>query len=115
MSEKIHYHGYSIRLQPGVRDEYIRYHQNVWKEVEDTMHKAGVVEYRIFITGDDQLFSVIGFREGCDMASFVKENEKVEACCRWDELMSPMQKKCDFAKETEWWAELPMVYDLNKE
>ena len=115
MSEKIHYRGYSIRLQPGVRDEYIRNHQNVWKEVEDNMRKAGVVEYRIFITGDDQLFSVIGFREGCDMATLVKENKKVEACCQWDKLMALMQKKCDFAQVDEWWAELTQVYDLNKE
>lgn len=79
------------------------------------MRKAGVVEYRIFITGDDQLFSLIGFREGCDMANLIEENKKVDACCRWDELMSTMQKKCDFAKKGEWWAELTQVYHLQKE
>lgn len=108
------YKGYSIRIKPECREKYIYHHANIWKEVEDTMKDAGVVDYKIYMAEDCQLFAIIAFREGCDMHSLIEANNRVDKCIEWDELMSSMQIPCGFAKTGEWWAELDKVYDMSR-
>ncbi|WP_433696157.1 L-rhamnose mutarotase [Paraburkholderia phenoliruptrix] len=47
-------------LNPGMREEYERRHAQIWPELVDALHNAGVREYRIFFdAGNDHLFAVL--------------------------------------------------------
>jgi L-rhamnose mutarotase len=47
-------------LKPGMREEYERRHAQIWPELVDALHNAGVRDYRIFFDpGSDHLFAVL--------------------------------------------------------
>ena len=47
-------------LNPGMRDEYERRHQQIWPELVDALQQAGVRDYRIFfVAGTHHLFAVL--------------------------------------------------------
>ena len=47
-------------LNPGMREEYERRHQNIWPELVDALHNAGVRDYRIFLDEETHhLFAVL--------------------------------------------------------
>jgi L-rhamnose mutarotase len=47
-------------LNPGMREEYERRHRDIWPELVDALHNAGVRDYRIFLDEQtDHLFAVL--------------------------------------------------------
>ena len=47
-------------LNPGMRDEYERRHREIWPELVDALHNAGVRDYRIFLDDDSHhLFAIL--------------------------------------------------------
>jgi len=47
-------------LDPGMREEYERRHAQIWPELVDALHNAGVREYRIFFDPESNyLFAVL--------------------------------------------------------
>ena len=47
-------------LNPGMRDEYERRHREIWPELADALHDAGVRDYRIFLDeATHHLFAVL--------------------------------------------------------
>jgi L-rhamnose mutarotase len=47
-------------LNPGMREEYERRHTEIWPELVDALHNAGVRDYRIFFDpGTDHLFAIL--------------------------------------------------------
>ena len=47
-------------LNPGMREEYERRHTEIWPELVDALHNAGVRDYRIFFDSDTHhLFAVL--------------------------------------------------------
>ncbi|WP_341318954.1 L-rhamnose mutarotase [Paraburkholderia sp. IMGN_8] len=47
-------------LNPGMREEYERRHAQIWPELVDALHNAGVRDYRIFFDEDSHyLFAIL--------------------------------------------------------
>ena len=47
-------------LNPGMRDEYERRHREIWPELVEALHQAGVRDYRIFLDESTQhLFAIL--------------------------------------------------------
>lgn len=62
MAEK---HAFKMRLNPGMRDEYIRRHAAIWPELVALLREAGVSDYSIHLDADtDTLFGVLWRRDG---------------------------------------------------
>lgn len=40
---------FRMALNPGMREEYARRHREIWPELVDALHEAGVHDYRIFL------------------------------------------------------------------
>ena len=114
MKDGLIYRAYSIRLKEGTRESYLDYHSNIWPEVEENLKKAGIREYRIFITPDDQLFSIIGCQDDETMERLVRMNAENPICTKWETLMSGMQTPCAFAGGTEGWFELDKAYVMSE-
>ncbi|WP_133645204.1 L-rhamnose mutarotase [Paraburkholderia flava] len=40
---------FRMTLNPGMREEYARRHREIWPELVDALHSAGVRDYRIYL------------------------------------------------------------------
>jgi L-rhamnose mutarotase len=65
MAEK---HAFRMRLNPGMREEYIRRHAAIWPELVALLKEAGVSDYSIHLDADtNTLFGVLWRRDGHGM------------------------------------------------
>lgn len=67
-------HVFRMRLNPGMKAEYIRRHDAIWPELVDLLHRAGVSDYDIWL--DEESNSLIGIltrRDDHTMASLPLE------------------------------------------
>ncbi|TCD15514.1 L-rhamnose mutarotase [Oricola cellulosilytica] len=59
-----------MTLNPGMAEEYKRRHDEIWPELVDLLHDAGVSDYSIFLDEHtNTLFGVLWRRKGHTMAS----------------------------------------------
>jgi L-rhamnose mutarotase len=101
-------YGQVIRLQPGVKDEYVRYHADVWPEVLHMIHECNIRNYSIFLR-DDTLyayFEYVGDDFDADMAKMAADAKTQE----WWAIMGPMQQPLENRKKGEWWANMEEVF-----
>ena len=62
-------HAFKMRLNPGMAGEYKRRHDEIWPELVDLLHEAGVSDYSIFLDEEtDTLFGVLWRRADHTMA-----------------------------------------------
>ena len=113
MTEPQH-HGRTLLLKddPDVIARYEHEHRNCWPGVLRALKEVGITEMRIFRIGR-RLFmyleAVPEFDAARDFARVMEDPE----FRRWEELMNTMQERVPEAQPDEWWAEMPMVFDLN--
>ena len=63
-------HAFKMVLNPGMAEEYKRRHDQIWPELVDLLHEAGVNDYSIFLDEDTHaLFAVLWRRRDHTMAS----------------------------------------------
>lgn len=61
-------YAFRMRLNPGCRDEYKRRHDEIWPELVDLLHDAGVSDYSIHLDAEtDLLFGVLWRKDGHSM------------------------------------------------
>lgn len=50
---------FKMKLKPGQADEYRQRHDNIWPELKELLHEAGIHNYTIFLDAEtDTLFAV---------------------------------------------------------
>lgn len=63
-------HAFKMQLNPGMADEYKRRHDEIWPELVDLLHEAGVNDYSIFLDEEtNTLFGVLRRRQDHAMAT----------------------------------------------
>ncbi|EGC30461.1 hypothetical protein DICPUDRAFT_157810 [Dictyostelium purpureum] len=91
-------------------DEYKTFHKSVWPEVTDALKKIGITKMKIFLVGN-HLFMYYE-----TVPDFTPENYQSYAvepkAQEWDSLMRKFQQKISEAKETDWWTDMELVFDL---
>lgn len=101
-----------IRLRPEMADYYKKLHADPFSGVNKMIRECGITKYQIF-NRDDLLFSIM---EYCgddfeyDMAKMARDPETQ----RWWKETDPCQMRIEGAGKHEWWADMKLVYDLNK-
>lgn len=76
-------YAWKATVKDGMLDEYIKRHDEIWEEMKDMLHEAGIRNYSIWNVGND----LFGYYE-CDSiekASLVQANSSINA--KWDEYM----------------------------
>jgi len=101
-----------IQLLPDFRDEYIRYHQEVWPTVLARIEACNIRNYSIFL--HDSLliayFEYHGDNYEADMEKMAADSETQ----RWWSIMDPMQQPLPEAvKEGTRWLEVPEVFHFD--
>jgi L-rhamnose mutarotase len=97
-----------IRLRPEFREEYIKYHAQVWPEVLKLIWDCNIRNYSIFLR-DHVLyayFEYIGSNYETDMAKMAAHPKMQD----WWTLMEPMQDPISNRTQGEWWARMEEVF-----
>lgn len=77
-------------VREGMKEEYIRRHNEIWPEMVAALKEAGICNYTIWMDGNE-LFGYYECEKGVDFAlKFQDENETV---CRWEKSMAPVMQK----------------------
>jgi L-rhamnose mutarotase len=58
MSGSMEKHAFKMKLNPGMAEEYKRRHDEIWPELVDLLHEAGVSDYSIFL--DEETSTLFG-------------------------------------------------------
>ena len=66
-------------LRPGTEEEYVRRHRELWPEMKEAIHAAGIREYHIYLNG----LQVIGVFESDDLEATLAFQRGNEAMARW--------------------------------
>jgi len=100
-----------IRLRPEKEVEYRELHARVWPEVLDTLRRAHISNYSIFLR-DGLLFSYLEYT-GQDYQSDTDTIAEDDATRRWWQLTDPCQQPLESAADGEWWAPAEEVFHLD--
>ena len=71
-------------VKDGMKEEYIRRHNEIWPELVEVLKKAGIVNYTIWNTGNE-LFGYYECEKGADYAARVQAESPVVD--RWNAYM----------------------------
>lgn len=62
-------HAFKMKLNPGMAEEYKRRHDEIWPQLVDLLHQAGVSDYSIFLDEEtNTLFGVMWRRSDHGLA-----------------------------------------------
>ncbi|WKL57954.1 L-rhamnose mutarotase [Asticcacaulis sp. ZE23SCel15] len=84
-------HGFKMQLKPGFEAEYQKRHDEIWPELSDLLHQAGVSDYSIFL--DPETLTLFGVLKRTDDHTMA------------DLPSLPIMKK--------WWAYMADIMDSN--
>ena len=77
-------YAWKARILDGKKDEYIRRHDEIWPELEQVLTDAGIVNYSIWLTGNE-LFGYYECTKGILHAT--KTQADSDVVDRWNEYM----------------------------
>ena len=75
-----------LRVRPDKIEEYIRAHREVWPEMLEALHGAGIHNYTIFRDGN-QMF---GYFEADDLAAAERHLAQQNVSTRWQDSMAEL-------------------------
>jgi L-rhamnose mutarotase len=77
-----------LEVRPGYEEEYVRRHREIWPEMLDALHEAGIRNYSIFRHG----LTLFGYFETDDIEKTRKYLANDETNRRWSEWMDPIMR-----------------------
>jgi L-rhamnose mutarotase len=75
-----------LRVKPERIDEYVEAHENVWPEMLEALHGAGIRNYSIFRDGNQ----VFGYFEADDLDEAAQFLARQPVCTRWQDTMAEL-------------------------
>ena len=72
------------KIVPGMQEEYKKRHDNIWPEMKEVLADAGIVNYSIWMQGEE-LFGYYECEKGVEYAAKVQAESSVVK--KWDEYM----------------------------
>ena len=77
------------KIVPGMQEEYKKRHDNIWPEMKEVLANAGIVNYSIWMQGEE-LFGYYECEKGVEYAAKVQAESDVVK--KWDEYMKDILK-----------------------
>lgn len=91
--------------------EYDRYHQEVWPSVLDSLRDCGIVEMKIYRTGN-RLTMLITTTNDFSFERKKQMDESNPEVQRWETLMSTLQQQIPWAEPGVKWVLLKEVFSF---
>ena len=82
-------YAWKAKVKDGRIDEYRRRHDEIWPEMKDVLKSAGIVNYSIWLVGND-LFGYYECEKGIDYAARVQAESPIVD--RWNEYMKDVME-----------------------
>lgn len=76
---------FKMKLNPGMKDEYIRRHDQIWPELKELLKEAGIHEYSIFL--DSETNTLFAFQKVSGKGSS-QDLGKTEVVQKWWKYMA---------------------------
>ena len=89
------------RLLPEYENEYVRYHEQVWPKVLETIAECRITNYSIFLS-NGFLFSYFEYH-GSDYEADMRKMAASTEMQRWWKIMNPTLAAVDSSKPEELW------------
>lgn len=77
-------YAWKAAIRPGKRAEYIRRHDEIWPEMKEVLRSAGIVNYSIWLSGEE-VFGYYECEKGAVYAARVQAESPVVD--RWNKFM----------------------------
>ena len=103
-------HAWVLGVKPGYEDEYKKRHAEIWPEMEEALHEAGITSYSIFRHG----LTLFGYFETDDLQATIDALKTSEVNKRWAEYMGPIME-IDIDPATGFPYLLPRQWSLQQE
>lgn len=100
--------GLVFRVRPGKADEYARRHKEIWPELRELFHDAGVREFSIFLWGE----VVFCYLRAEEFARVVERHIDNPIAARWEEEFADIVEYPSADPETGWPERLREVWSL---
>jgi L-rhamnose mutarotase len=98
---------------PAAIASYRQHHQDVWPEVVESLHRAGVEQLEIHLLGR-RLVMIVELRDGLDLAhAFATHVASSPRVAEWERLMKSLQQPAPGAAPGEWWTAMEPLFTLN--
>ncbi|EFA85985.1 hypothetical protein PPL_01218 [Heterostelium album PN500] len=94
-------------------EEYKKYHKSVWVEVKNALKSIGITKMKIFLVGNHLFMYYEAEDDFSPERDFQRYTDLTPRANEWDLLMRKFQQKISEAKESDWWAPMEEVFDLN--
>lgn len=82
-------YAWKAKVKDGMIDEYRRRHDEIWPEMKDVLKSAGIVNYSIWLVGND-LFGYYECEKGIEYAARVQAESPVVD--RWNVYMKDVME-----------------------
>ena len=93
-------------------EEYEKYHQQVWPEIQKSIHDAGIINMEIYRTGN-RLFMIMETDESFSFEKKIAMDNSNRKVQEWEKLMWKFQQPLPWAKEGEKWILMERIFALN--
>lgn len=102
----------TIELVPGAARAYVELHARVWPEVLDSLRAVGVLDMKIYVSGE-RAFMMVWTRDEFDPdVDFAAHMETSARCREWGELTRTFQRPVAEARPGEWWCRMEEAFDM---
>lgn len=103
--------GSIIGLKKEFEEQYIALHNNTFPGVLERIHRSNISDYSIFLH-NGLLFSHMVY-SGTDFRSDMNAMGTDKTTREWWKLTDTMQEPLEIRKETEWWAQIDLLYSID--
>ena len=100
-----------LKNDPDLIQEYIKFHENVWPEIQNSIKQSGIINLEIYNLGN-RLFMIIEAEADFSFEKKSKldaENAKVQ---EWEKLMWKFQQALPESKPGEKWILMNKIFEL---
>ena len=104
--------GKVLKLRENAIEKYEHYHQNVWPEVLEALHSAGVSNYSIF-RYKNWLFSYFELPDEVTIESVGECINNNKVCGNWETIMQQLQEPLPESQENNWWVPMKLVFTMD--
>lgn len=98
-----------LKDDPKLIAAYEEYHQNVWPEILQSIHDAGIRLMEIYRAGN-RLFMIIEADDHFSFEAKAKSDAENLEVQRWETLMSAYQQALPFAAPGQKWVPMEKVF-----
>lgn len=88
---------WKARVLPGMLDEYIKRHDNIWPEMTEVLNQAGIHNYSIWNIGDE----LFGYYECEDVEYAAKVQAESPVVARWNVHMEGIMEMLADPREAD--------------